>query len=404
MRIKNSLKITSWLVYEALLIVFYNTASFYLSLQIFELTKSPLILAGSVIAAIAPTIYLSFIAGRIIDKLGSRKVLLYSHLGLAILYIMANYLLSNEDFYLYSIFGFIILRSALSSFHSLAIMTAIPKIVPQERIQFAYSLDGFLNNGAQIIGPIVAAILYNYISLTPLMFLSVVATFLGFIWCLIILPKENITKQISRTTMQFTQYIKIIMKQPDLRNTLVFFSVFNGINGIAAAFVSAYILILASNPSESLAFYSTIIAIATLIGSLAASHKFKYSPYLVIGLTAIFCGLIGRIGITFSSSIIVISLLVGFRAMLIPISNMANQMLWLEHSNEYNRAGIFGLRRLIAQGLYPLITFAYLVISRVLNINFELDNLRQLFFVSGTLEVMVAFLLILIFRYQKYHK
>ncbi|MFZ9035977.1 MAG: MFS transporter [Francisellaceae bacterium] len=384
-----------WLIYESGLILAYGIIRFYFSLTLFEITGSVLIMALSVLLSLSPKIYLSFIAGRIIDRIGARKTLIITHSLLVFIYFAAAFVFNSESHYIiWSIFAIISLRAAISSFHSLSIMSIIPDLLAG-KTQAAYALEGFLNSGAAILAPALAGVCYVFLPLENLLFIVAGMSIPGLFLVLHIIPIS--AHKTATTHPSLWQHLHLIMRNDKLRYALLYFCSFNAINGIASAFLSVYILMLGANPNADLATYSTIVAIATLIGSLYSIKRFHHNAFIIIAVTGILCALFGRIGIALTDNVILIAILVALRSALAPVANMANQMLWVSETKKNQRAGIFGLRRLIAQGSYPIIAFSYLLLTKFYAITFTPDSLRKLFISSGMIEIILAVILLGIF-------
>lgn len=386
-----------FLIIESCLVLLNNIVSFYFSIAIFEDTNSSSMMAISIFIAIAPTIYLSFIAGRIVDRIGRSQVIISCSLLLLFVYLFLAIYSFEESLTITLIFLFIFIRAAISSFHDIAIMAWIPEKVEEKNLRIAYGFQGFFNKGALIIGPVLAGIIYNDIDSSSILIVSAIFS-VASLWLALVLAEWNKGDLVTKKKIDIRSCLSFLADKPKLKASLFFFCAFNTANGIASAFLVAYVLMVFGSYEQTLSLYNFLVAVGTLAGTLYSIKKLSIEPLFLIGLTTLFCALLGRFAISFTASLVAFSIFVAVRSALIPIGNMANQILWVEQTEKDSRASLFGFRRLIGQGVYPVSILMCAILIDYYELSSDVDFLKGMFIVSGIFEMLLASILIVYSR------
>lgn len=382
-----------FLTIEALLVLSNNVVSFYFSIAVFEETNSSSMMAISVFLSLAPTIYLSFVAGNVVDQVGKNQIVIICSYLFLVVYLLLATLTSYAYLTSGAIFLFIFIRSVISSFHDIAIMTWIPEQVEEKDLRLAYGFQGFINKGALLTGPIVAGLIYTRLDVSIILYVSTLLAGVSLIIACL-MADQSIRKPSTKLKIDMGSCLSYLNTKPKLRASLYFFCAFNTVNGIASAFLVAYVLMIFGEYEVTLSVYNFFVAIGALCGTLYSIKRLSFEPLILIGVTTLLCALLGRFAISFTSSLLVFSILIAVRSALIPVGNMANQILWVEQTESTSRGSLFGFRRLVAQGIYPISIFICALFIEFFGLASSVEFLSWLFVFSGLFEMIIAFFLI----------
>lgn len=127
--------------------------------QVYVLTGSTLALAGLVLTQLIPMLLFGLGGGAIADALDRRRVLLVTQAGLAItsLTLAVLSLQAQPSIPLLYVVAFI--GAGFLAFDAPARASAIPRLVPRERLRAAIALGQLSFNGGSVLGPALAGVL-----------------------------------------------------------------------------------------------------------------------------------------------------------------------------------------------------------------------------------------------------
>jgi MFS transporter, DHA3 family, macrolide efflux protein len=377
------------LALEGVLIVVTGVIAFYISLLLFDQTQNPLIMSLSVFASIAPKIYLSFIAGVVSDFIGKKKIMLLSLAMLFFLYAGVWYLFPYLVKDIYYILAFQVITGIIISAYEISALSSLSSFVDKKDSRAVYSLMSFILNSAYIITPSIAGLLYQQVYLDDIIkhafFLIIpifsLLYFIPFPDCL-----SGQKQLLKESCWQF------ISKKHILKKLLLFFASYNFINGLASGLVVFYILKRFGSDGSTLAIFSSFIATGTVIGSIISLKKVK-NPTMFIFAGTIISAIFGRILFGLELPFGIITAFATLRMCIVSTVNTTNQVVWSTIVPAKSQGQIFGYRRMIAQGGYPIAIILggmlYQLMDDVVN-----TNLFTLFFMlCGFLEIILAFFL-----------
>lgn len=124
--------------------------------QVYVLTGSTLALAALVLAQLVPLLLFTLGGGAIADAFDRRRVLLVMQLGLAGTSLSLAILSLQEQPAIPLLFAVAFVASGFSAFEGPARSSAIPRLVPRERLRAAIALGQLSFNGGSVIGPAIA--------------------------------------------------------------------------------------------------------------------------------------------------------------------------------------------------------------------------------------------------------
>ena len=131
--------------------------------QVYVLTGSTLALAGLVLAQLVPLLLFTLGGGAIADAMDRRRVLLTTQLGLAGTSLALVVLSAGASPAVPLLFVVAFIASGFSAFDWPARASAVPRLVPPERLRAAIALGQLSFNGGSVIGPAIAGVLIGSI-------------------------------------------------------------------------------------------------------------------------------------------------------------------------------------------------------------------------------------------------
>ena len=127
--------------------------------QVYVLTQSTLALAALVLVQLVPLLLFTLGGGVMADALDRRRVLLATQLGLAATSTALVVISLQAEPSVPLLFVVALVASAFSAFDWPARTSAVPRLVPPERLRAAIALGQLSYNGGSVIGPILAGVL-----------------------------------------------------------------------------------------------------------------------------------------------------------------------------------------------------------------------------------------------------
>jgi MFS family permease len=131
--------------------------------QVYVLTGSTLALAGLVLVQLIPLLLFTLGGGAIADAMDRRRVLLTTQSGLAATSLALVVISLQAHMAVPLLFVVAFVASGFSAFDSPARSSAVPRLVPPERLRAAIALGQLSYNGGSVIGPAIAGALISLI-------------------------------------------------------------------------------------------------------------------------------------------------------------------------------------------------------------------------------------------------
>ncbi|MDO4288429.1 MAG: MFS transporter [Eubacterium sp.] len=132
-------------------------------------TASPMVMSLSGLAALLPQAILGPFAGVWVDRLKRKGVVIGADMfmGLAALVLAAVFFFKEPPYW--SVFIVLALRSLGTVFHTPAIQSIIPTLVPQEALVKVNGWSQFMQSGAFMLGPVVGAAMYGFLPMSVIL-------------------------------------------------------------------------------------------------------------------------------------------------------------------------------------------------------------------------------------------
>lgn len=265
-------------------------------------TSSPMVLAISGLAAFLPQILLGSFAGVWIDRLKRKVIVICADLfiGFTALLFALYFLIGNPPYW--SAFIVIGVRSIGNVFHTPAIQSIIPMLVPKDKLIKANGWSQFMESGAFMLGPALGAVMYSAFPFPIILLSDFIGAVIASITVGIIkIPEiERQEKQIYHFFREFKEGINIFL------NDKKFFIVTLAVMLCMIFFMplSSFYPLMTSSYFKLDSIYAGIVEVLFALGMMISSlliglfgkirHKFSviYLGLLGIGITSFICGIV----------------------------------------------------------------------------------------------------------------
>lgn len=331
--------------------------AFALAVWVYQETGSVTMFSFLALATTVPGILLSPIAGLVVDRWDRRLVMIASDAGAAACTLAAAALLFAGSLELWQIVVLLSLSSAFESFQSPAYASAVPLLVPRERLG---RFNGLIQLGValpKIVSPLLAGLLIEVVHLGGILLLDCATFLVGIATLLSVrLPRPAPAARREETggslLREATEGWRFLKARTGLLAVLLFFAVTHFTLGIVNVGFPALILSFAS--AASLGTLMALAGAGLVAGSVAMSvwggPKRRIDGVLgftvVFGLGAALAGLRPALpGVAAGMLLIAVSA---------PLIAGCGQALWQTKVPSHLQGRVFALRDMVARSALPL--------------------------------------------------
>jgi ENTS family enterobactin (siderophore) exporter len=159
-----------------------------LPFQVYAITGSTLAIAALTAFQLVPILVFALAAGSLADAVDRRRLLLITQSGLLLCSLALAGLAVDGDPPLVLLYAVAFVAAGLSAVDQPARASAVPRLVPPERLPAALALNQLNGQAASIIGPAVAGVLIATIGLTGAYLVDALSFVAAFVALLIIRP------------------------------------------------------------------------------------------------------------------------------------------------------------------------------------------------------------------------
>lgn len=342
-------------------------------------TGSPFVLALSQFLGFAPFLLVTPVAGVFVDRWSRKKVIIFvdfvqAFLGLVLIFFFATGLFSALELVII-ILVITFFRGVFGAFHTSAVDTLLPIMVPKEKLSRINGINYLANGAIFIVGPLVGAIALGIIPLRDLLWLdvftfliSIVPTILVFIPKISRIIQEDQVK--SSFKAEFTEGLAFIREKRALLALLVVFTSANFF--ISPLFTQLPIVITAvhSGQAEHLALLFALQQAGLLIGSTIMSTWKGFSNHakgVFIGIFIMYIG-IGVFALAPPGLYLLLAFgifLVGFA---LPVANVSSETIWAGTVPKELLGRVYAVRRTVAQISGPVATLLTGLLAEVIGV------------------------------------
>lgn len=296
--------------------LFGNTIlRFSLSIKVLDQTGSVAIFGGILALSMIPTILLSAFGGILADRVNKRNIMVILD-GLTSLSIVIFALVFHFTGSILSIAIIMMVLSVIQAFYQPSVQSSIPLLVEEKKLMMANGLVIQVNALANLIGPIVGGILYGFLGMEPIVYVSAICFFLSAVMEIFIrIPNvladktEGILTIIKNDLGDAVYFLK--NKQRELLKLLLLIA---GINLVLSAMIMVglpYLIKIFLGLSNQLyGFAEAAMGIGSILGGLCAgwvAKKIEFKRSYVFLIAA------------------------GITILPMAIAVVSNQMVWLSY-------------------------------------------------------------------------
>ena len=248
---------------------------FAVTIWVWEQTDSATALSLISFSAQLPRIFITFLAGIIIDRFSRKMLMILGDTSAVLATIAVGLLYVTGSLQVWHLCLVVALHGGFGQIQELAYSASISSIVPEEHLTRAGSMIAALGYGSAIVAPALAGILYPKIDLGGIIFIDVVS-FSAALGTLLITripsPVQNQqTEEKMSIWQQLTFGFRYIWQHPSLLAMAIAFTLFAIPNDINKALYNPLILARTGGDSEILGLVTTAAGIGGVIGAVIIS-------------------------------------------------------------------------------------------------------------------------------------
>ncbi len=155
--------------------------TFAITLQVYDLTRSPAAVGGLGVAMFIPLLLITLPGGTLADRVDRRRLVLAVAVGQMALSAVLFALAAFGGASLWSLYALVAIGAAFSAVSAPAQQTFIPRLVPREQLGTAMALNRIVFQVVMIAGPSLAGVVTAWTGLRGC-YLADVASFAGALW------------------------------------------------------------------------------------------------------------------------------------------------------------------------------------------------------------------------------
>ncbi len=155
--------------------------SFAITLQVYDLTRSPAAVGGLGVAMFLPLLLITLPGGTLADRVDRRRLVLAVAVGQTALSALLFALAAFGGASLWALYALVAIGAAFSAVSAPAQQTFIPRLVPREQLGTAMALNRIVFQVVMIAGPALAGVITAWTGLRGC-YLADTASFAGALW------------------------------------------------------------------------------------------------------------------------------------------------------------------------------------------------------------------------------
>jgi MFS family permease len=155
--------------------------SFAVTLQVYDLTRSPAAVGGIGLAALVPLLVITLPGGTLADRVDRRRLVLLVTVGQIMVSAVLFALTASGSATLWALYALVAADSALGAVNAPARQTFIPRLVPKDQLAAAMAVNRIIFQVVMIAGPSLAGVIAAGTGLRGCYLVDVVS-FAGALW------------------------------------------------------------------------------------------------------------------------------------------------------------------------------------------------------------------------------
>lgn len=265
-------------------------------------TKSAVMMAMAGLVAFVPQILLGPFAGVWIDRLKRKYVVIAADLfiGLTATVFAVILWLGHPPYW--SACVILGIRAIGNVFHTPAIQSIIPQLVPTDKLVKANGWSQFMQSGAFMLGPVIGAALYAAFSLPVILLTDLAGAVIASVTVMVVhIPEpEHMNQQVPHFMREMKEGIKIFMSD----RRLVKLTLAATISMVFFLPLSSYYPLMSSSYFNTNAWYGSVVELTYALGMMVSAILFgslgkiknkilvAYIGLAGMGITCIICGIL----------------------------------------------------------------------------------------------------------------
>ena len=249
---------------------------FAVTIWVWEQTDSATALSLISFSAQLPRIFITFLAGIIVDRFNRKALMILGDTSAVLATIAVGLLYVAGNLQIWHLCLIVALHGSFGQIQQLAYSASISSIVPEDDLTRAGSMIAALGYGSAIVAPALAGILYPKIDLGGIVLIDVIS-FSAALGTLLItrIPNPVKTKKAESEKMSIWQQLtfgfRYIWRNPSLLAMAIAFTMFAIPNDINKALYNPMILARTGGDSQILGLVTTAAGVGGVLGAIAIS-------------------------------------------------------------------------------------------------------------------------------------
>ena len=240
---------------------------------VLELTNSPLLLGLTGLAFAIPTITLTLLGGVIADRADRRRIMIFSQLGSATIFVILATLVIIQWVALWHVMTLAFLSGCIRAFDRPSRMALLPQMVPKEDIPNAVAVGGTIWQLNRLVGPAVAGLLIYLVGIGPTYYFCFFASLSAvYLWLGIRLEHQSAAVSSGRLLQHMMDGLNFIRKN-EIYYTFISMTFFNSVFGMAyLILMPVFARDVLTVGSQGFGFLQSAGGLGALCGVLAVAY------------------------------------------------------------------------------------------------------------------------------------
>lgn len=264
-------------------------------------TGNPLYLSIAAVLGLAPMILLSPFAGVVIDR-WSRRILIgvvdfLQALATLVLIILFSLGIAS----VWYVFAILTLRGICQAFHSPAVMSIIPTMVPKEKLSRMNGLRYLFTGAISLIGPVAAALLLDIWQINQILWIDVV-TFAAALVPLLVtrIPSVRATLEKSSFRQDFAEGFHYIKRRKGLLPLIILSMMLNFLITPIGTLLPYYVKFDHFGGVTDLAFVEATLQAGVLGGGVLMSIIKGFKRKMIVTMVSLYMVFLGYALVAFT--------------------------------------------------------------------------------------------------------
>ncbi|MFD5425634.1 MFS transporter [Streptomyces sp. NPDC127084] len=341
-----------------------SAAAITIALTVYAETGSATDLVLITAVGTLTSIYLAPIAGTVADRFPRRIVLIFCNAALSTLSVLLALVMSSDStsnaLWLSVLLGLLFAAGILNAALSVTLAASVRQLRPEADLTRINGVTSLIEAAPTLVGPVLGAAVYAAFS-PSIVLLFDAATF-GIPALLLLKMRwdEHPSQAPERGRRLFAGAaagLRFVLGHPDLRRLQISYAAINFCNGLTAAVLTVYVLTASSatDANRNLAMVNTAASVGLLLGSaVAVGLGRRVNRAILIGGSLLAAPAVGRLGLALTAIPLVWAITHAVNSAALQVSNTSLTAIWQERVPPEQQASVFGARRLLGQGPYPV--------------------------------------------------